>query len=225
MKQTPLHSTYNEDVLKYIPEDAKRIVEIGCSNGMLAQAYLEKNPSCEYIGIDIEGEYAQRAQAVCTRALVGNIEALTDEELKLLGPVDCWVMADVLEHLYDPWAVLEKLHRVSNPGSSIVICVPNAAHWSIQARLLTGRFHYTDLGLMDRTHIRWFTERTIGEALFDAGWKPIDGMARVFSEEGGKEEYLRWLKMFAECLNQDAQYVLDCASAYQYVIFSTYKEI
>lgn len=225
MKQTPAHSTYNEDLLKYIPVDAKRVVEVGCSTGSLAAAYLKVNPVCEYIGIEIDDSYAQHAQVVCTRALVGNIETLTDEELRLFGPVDCWVFADVLEHLYDPWAVLEKLRRVSGPGSCVVACVPNAAHWSVQARLMTGAFQYEQTGLLDRTHIRWFTKYTLADMFDKAGWVPNDGMARVFDKGEAKDTYLKNLRIFALMLGLDAHDIVDSANVYQYVICGAFKEI
>ena len=151
MKQTRAHDIANGDVLALIPRDATRVVEVGCSSGALAKAYLAINPSCEYIGIDIDPEYAQMATSSCTRTIAANIETMEDDVFDTLFPSSCWVFGDTLEHLYDPWAVLHRIRAKLSAGASVVACIPNAQHWSVQARLNAGSFRYEDAGLMDRT--------------------------------------------------------------------------
>jgi 2-polyprenyl-3-methyl-5-hydroxy-6-metoxy-1,4-benzoquinol methylase len=70
------------------------------------------------------------------------------------------VLADVLEHLPDPVRVLRSVHSLLNPGARIVVSVPNVAHVSVRAQLLFGRFRYSARGILDRTHLRFFTQRT-----------------------------------------------------------------
>src|SRR6185295_4140657 len=162
MKQTPIHDRFNPEVLAIMPKNLSRVVEVGCSSA-LAKAYLEQTPACEYIGIELDPGYAEVARASCTRVLVGDIEEMDERTFSSLFPANCWVFADVLEHLYDPWAVLRRLRGSLSPGASVVACIPNAQHWSFQARLNCGILRYEDEGLFDRTHIRWFTMTTIGE--------------------------------------------------------------
>jgi 2-polyprenyl-3-methyl-5-hydroxy-6-metoxy-1,4-benzoquinol methylase len=76
----------------------------------------------------------------------------------------------VLEHLPDPIRVLRNVHSLLNPGARVVISVPNIAHLSVRAQLLFGRFQYSDRGILDRTHLRFFTRRTIKELLTDTGF-------------------------------------------------------
>lgn len=224
MQPTPAHVTYNEDVLRFIPEKLRRVVDVGCSTAVMAAEYLRRNPACEYIGIESSQEYANAAQTVCSRALCADIEKMSEHELRLLGPVDCWVFADVLEHLVDPWDVLRKIRAVAEPGASIVICLPNMNHWSVQLKLISGRLDYEPAGLMDRTHLRWFTADTLMKMIVGSGWTPEAGVSRHLGGGEMQEEYIRWLRMFADCLRLDAEKVVTEAIVYQYVVRATFKE-
>src|SRR5580765_1015271 len=78
MKQTPPHDQHNPDLLRLMPRDLKRVVEVGCSRGALARAYAGLNPECEYVGIEIDPEFAAHAHAFCTSVICGDIEQLGD---------------------------------------------------------------------------------------------------------------------------------------------------
>ncbi len=177
MKQTPINRGVNEDLLAIVPQEASRIVEVGCSGGGMARAVLNLNPRADYIGIEIDADYAEAARAHCTSVLVDNIEHMSDAVFDSLFPSDCWIFGDVLEHLYDPWSVLQANPRAADTRSSVVACIPNAQHWSVQARLNCGVFRYEDSGLMDRTHIRWFTRTTIEELFRRVRFLDLDGAA------------------------------------------------
>jgi SAM-dependent methyltransferase len=220
MKQTPIHDRFNPDVLAIMPKNASRVVEVGCSSGALAKAYLERTPGCEYIGIELDPDYAHVARSSCTKVLVGDIEKMEDEVFKTLFPADCWVFADVLEHLYDPWAVLRRLRTCLAAGASVVACIPNAQHWSFQARLNSGMFTYEDDGLFDRTHIRWFTKTTIGDLFKSSGFRIIEGMERVF-DEPFREEVLVGIKALAEATGADVQQAVHNAKPLQWVVRAT----
>ncbi len=114
--------------------------------------------------------------------VVGDIEHMSDEMFDSLLPSICWIFGDVLEHLYDPWSVLRRIRESMPPQASVVACIPNAQHWSVQARLNCGAFRYEDKGLMDRTHIRWFTKTTIDELFHSCGFAIVDGRGRVLDE-------------------------------------------
>ena len=215
MQPTPAHVTYNADVLRFIPSGMRRVVDVGCSTAVMAAEYLKQNPACEYIGIESSQEYAEAAQAVCSRVLWADIEKMTEEELRMLGPVDCWIFADVLEHLVDPWSVVKKIGVVAEPGASLVVCIPNMNHWSVQLKLLSGKLEYEPAGLMDRTHLRWFTQETFLKMVINGGWKVEAGASRHVA---GGEEYIRWLRMFADCLRLNANRVAAEAAVYQYVV-------
>ena len=81
-----------------------------------------------------------------------------------------FVLGDVLEHLPDPLRVLRKIHSLLNPGARIVVSVPNVAHLSVRAQLLFGRFRYSSRGILDNTHLRFFTRRTTLELITNSGF-------------------------------------------------------
>ena len=89
------------------------------------------------------------------------------------GSVDALVFGDVLEHLRDPWATLQSLSGLLRDGGALVACIPNISHWSIVAGLLAGRFDYAEEGLLDRTHLRFFTLRSILDLVRRAGLTPV----------------------------------------------------
>jgi 2-polyprenyl-3-methyl-5-hydroxy-6-metoxy-1,4-benzoquinol methylase len=116
-----------------MPRDCRRIVEVGCSGGGLAREYKKLNSACEYIGIELEPEYAALATRHCDRVVVGSIEHLADDVFASLFPSDCWVFADVLEHLYDPWQVLRRIH---------VSCPRTVRSWPASQTLSIGRCRF-----------------------------------------------------------------------------------
>src|SRR5208282_1720178 len=97
LKQTPMHEHHNPDLLALMPNPLKRVVEVGCSGGAMAREYKKTCPACVYVGIEIEEGYAKAARRYCNQVVVGNIETMSDAELKQLAPADCWIFGDVLE--------------------------------------------------------------------------------------------------------------------------------
>jgi hypothetical protein len=95
-------------------------------------------------------------------------------------PIDCIVYGDILEHLRDPWRVLRRHAEALSDDGTIVICVPNMQHWSFADRLLRGTWRYEPAGLLDETHLRWFSLETMREGLEQAGLVPHDVAPRVF---------------------------------------------
>ena len=217
MKQTPAHDVANRDVLALIPRDATRVVEVGCSSGALAKAFLAINPGCEYIGIDIDPDYAQMASASCTRTIAADIESMEDGVFDTLFPSSCWVFGDTLEHLYDPWSVLRRIRAKLSAGASVVACIPNAQHWSMQARLNCGALQYEDAGLMDRTHIRWFTKTTIIELFNSAGLQIVEGGARVL-QEPDRDRALVGVRALAQAIGADPEQAVGNAIPFQWVV-------
>lgn len=216
-KQTPVHQNHNPDLLKLIPDDVKRIVEVGCSSGALAREVRKLNPNVHYTGIEIEPAYAQMARAHCDRVLDLDIEAASPELLADELAADCWVFGDVLEHLRDPWQLLQKIRSAIAQGGCVVACIPNAQHWSVQARLNTGAFRYEDSGLLDRTHIRWFTLTTIIEMFNQAGYTIETGMPRVFPDPAC-EKFLPGIRAMAAAAGMDPEAAVQDALPLQYVI-------
>jgi SAM-dependent methyltransferase len=218
MQNTPMHDGVNHDLLGLVPAGVERVVEVGCSSGAMGAAFLRTHPDCEYIGIEVVPEFAQIARERCTEVVVADIERMEDRSFEILFPTDCWIFGDVLEHLYDPWKALKRLRASLSGNGCVVACIPNAQHWSVQGRLSTGHFRYEDAGLLDRTHIRWFTRRTIIE-LFDSSGFQIEEMGgRVFEEGPARELAMPGIRALAQSLGEDPDVAQQDAMPLQYLV-------
>ena len=216
MKQTPAHDNYNPDLLALIPKDSKRLVEVGCSSGALAKAFKQINQACHYTGIEIDAGYTELSRHHCDAVLNASIEDLSQASFNALLPVDCWIFGDTLEHLNDPWSMLTRIRDQASSESSIVACIPNSQHWSLQARLNCGQFRYEDVGLLDRTHLRFFTRTTMIEMFESTGFRIVEGNPRVFEQP--TIEVLEAVKMMAIAIGADPDQAANDAIPLQYVI-------
>lgn len=214
--------SYNRDLLSMIPKNASRLIEIGCNAGALAAAYKKENANCHYLGIELSTEAGQSARQHCDSVLVLDVESVGADFFKKFSDVDCWIFGDVLEHLRSPWALLAKIRDVIPENGSIVACIPNAQHWSVQAKLSIGDFRYQDGGLLDRTHLRWFTRATIFELFQGAGFQVEEGRPRIFNEPG-RERFLPAIRLMAQCAGADPELAVSDSLAMQYVIRATPK--
>lgn len=216
MKQTPAHATVNTDLLAMVPTTARRVVEVGCMHGALAQAVRQRQPGVQYVGIDIDPDYAQVAAAYCNEAIAANIETLDEPRFDALFPSDCWIFGDCLEHLRDPWAVLRRIRRRIDADGCMLVCIPNAQHWSLQMRLAAGEFRYEDSGLLDRTHLRWFTRITLHEMFEQTGWHAESGLMRTLNSPL-QPQMLSAVRAFARVAGLDEELASRDATAFQYV--------
>jgi SAM-dependent methyltransferase len=214
--QTPVHEQHNPDLLRLVPPTARRIVEVGCSSGALAREYKKVHPGCHYLGIEIVDEYARLARRHCDAVLELDIEGL-DAAAVAEFAADCWIFGDTLEHLRDPWALLRKIRASIPADGQVLACIPNAQHWSVQARLACGVLRYEDKGLLDRTHLRWFTRITILEMFEQTGFRVIVMNARLFNEPQS-EKLMPAIEMMARTLGADAAQARADASVFQYVL-------
>ena len=216
MKQTPINNVYNADVLHLMRPDYRRVIEIGSSSAALAQAYRNVNPSTHYTGIEIDPDYAQASQQHCTDVLVGNIEKFPAETLASLADGECWIFADVLEHLYDPWKLLQKIRTGASGNVEVIACIPNAQNWGLQACMNGGNFVYQDAGLLDRTHIRWFTRLTMIQLFESAGFRIEAMTARI--AQMPSPEMVAAVRAMAQAAGNDADLAEQDCVAFQYVL-------
>lgn len=141
-----------------------RVLEVGTASGAVSQAL--KHKGCEVTGIEVDPELAAMAERFCRRMIVGNIEDL-DLDAELSETFDIVLCGDVIEHLRDPGAAIQRLRRRLSPGGYFVVSLPNVSHGAVRLNLLDGHFRYTLEGLLDATHVRLFTLESIVE-LFNA---------------------------------------------------------
>jgi SAM-dependent methyltransferase len=214
--QTPAHDQANPDLLALLPV-VERLVEVGCSTGALARAYRSRHPTAHWLGIEIEPSYAQAARQHCQMVLVGDVEQMLEQEpAPQTLQADCWIFGDSLEHLRDPWRVLRRVHSLLPPGGSVCACIPNAQHWSVQARLCLGQFVYEESGLLDRTHLRWFTPTTSVSLLEESGFRILRCQPRIFPHPA-EERVLEQIRRFATALGGDPEQAVADARPLQLV--------
>ena len=144
----------------------QRVLELGCAGGRLG-AVLKERGAAHYTGVECVAKAAEEARGRLDEVIVGNIEEL-DLPIEP-GSVDCLVCGDVLEHLLDPWATLKKCVGYVKPGGHVVASIPNVNHVSIFTSMLNGRWDYTDSGILDRSHLRFFTIELMGDLFKRAG--------------------------------------------------------
>jgi 2-polyprenyl-3-methyl-5-hydroxy-6-metoxy-1,4-benzoquinol methylase len=157
----------HELVAALVPPGAA-VLDVGCASGYLARELLARGASA-VDGIEPDPDDAATARAVCRTVVAGSIEEEATLALVADAAYDAIVLADVVEHLRDPEAALRGLVPKLAPGGRFVLSVPNVAHWSVRASLLRGRFRYEDVGLLDRTHLRFFTRESLLELLDACG--------------------------------------------------------
>lgn len=131
------------------------ILELGCGNGATGALALEQGKCATYVGIEMFEPAALEARQMLSSVHIGNIDTLDLPYAP--GSFDALICSEVLEHLVDPEAALRKLVVLLKPGGLVYASSPNIAHWRIVLDLIRGRFDYGDFGIMDRTHLRWFT--------------------------------------------------------------------
>lgn len=162
----------------------KRVLDVGCASGYLAAVL--KGHGCLVHGVEMDPDAAAEAAAHLERVVVGDLETV-DLGVEFSGlEFDVIVFGDVLEHLRDPLPTLRQTRALLARGGSVVISVPNVAHGAIRLSLLRGDFTYRQLGLLDSTHVRFFTRDNLEQLLREAGLAMVDTrrtVAGVFDTE------------------------------------------
>lgn len=161
------YSQPRSDVAALVPESAQRILDVGCGFGALGRELTARRPRTLH-GIERHAAAASHLQGVYQRYVIADGEAGLDQFRA--ERYDCIVFADVLEHLVDPWAVLKKAKNMLAPGGAVVTSIPNVRNIALLFNLVVrGRWRYEDSGLLDRTHLRFFTRAEIYDLYASAG--------------------------------------------------------
>lgn len=156
-----------------------RILEIGCSEGRTGALALQQQKCGTYFGVEMSESAAEKAKQRISEVVVGNIE-----EMNLPWPpeyFDVLVLSEVLEHLVEPWAVLKKIRPLIKPRGRVFASSPNVSHHKIVRMLIRGEWDLTDIGPMDRTHVRWFTPGSY-QHLFESCGYIVDSIGQVGNE-------------------------------------------
>ncbi len=151
----------------------QRVLELGCSSGYLSQ-YLKEDLDCNIVGVDIDGDALQQAARFCEQTVIADLDNnawLTDIKGLQFDVVLC---ADVLEHLKDPARMLKSLKPFLHAQSVLLVSLPNVAHASVRLELMQGHFDYESLGILDDTHLHFYTRDSLISMLMLAGYECCD---------------------------------------------------
>jgi 2-polyprenyl-3-methyl-5-hydroxy-6-metoxy-1,4-benzoquinol methylase/Tfp pilus assembly protein PilF len=154
------------ELFPHVPKSARRLLDIGCAAGAFGRS-MKSLRGMEVVGVEYVPEVAERAKTVLDAVHTGSIEHMDLPYAD--GYFDCMTCFDVLEHLVEPAEVLHKLKRMLAPDGVIVISIPNVQFYAVQQTLSGGRFPYMDSGILDRTHLRFFTREELRRLIAEAG--------------------------------------------------------
>ena len=149
----------------------KRVLELGMASGHMSRV-MKEQLGCTVVGVEIDQDEAAKGAPYCERVIADDIEQINLEAVLGGDRFDVILCADVLEHLRDPWETLGKVGRFLAPDGKLVISVPNAGFNGLLAELCNGKFSYRKRGLLDGTHLRFFTRREVELLMLSGGFVP-----------------------------------------------------
>jgi SAM-dependent methyltransferase len=171
LEKTVYEGVERPEVEALVPPGVRRILDVGCAAGNLGAALKRRDKAVEVTGIEMSAALAERARVQLDHVLVGTVE----ERLMDLPDryFDCVILADVLEHMIDPYRVLAAMRQKLEPGRGMVVAsIPNVRHWYVLKELVWhGRWEYAERGLLDSGHLRFFTLPTIAAMFQWAGYR------------------------------------------------------
>lgn len=147
------------------------VLDVGCGTGSISRIFMETREA-QLTGIEPDPQRVAAARARGINVIEGYFDS---SSIETLSSFDTVVFADVLEHLPDPASALQLAGRVLKPGGVVIASIPNVAHWSVRLELMRGRFDYQASGIMDATHLRWFTEKGV-RFLFESSGYQIESI-------------------------------------------------
>ena len=158
-KETAYFTRVRMDILPMLPANSESVLEIGCGNGATLR-YIKEAGLCKHVyGMELTEAMGLEAKPHVDQLWVGDAEVLIHSmEASQYNVILC---LDVLEHLVDPWSFVAQLSRLLKPGGCIIASIPNLRTFTVIWNLLVrGRFDYASHGIMDQTHLRFFTKKT-----------------------------------------------------------------
>lgn len=159
-------------IASMIPSGA-RVLDVGCGTGSVSRLIID---ACGCTVLGLEPDAARSAAASANSIEIVGAQ-LSEDLVPQLGLFDVVLFADVLEHLVDPFETLRLAQRFLRVGGAVVASLPNVAHWTVRLNLLRGRFDYRPLGIMDATHLRWFTLSSLHSLFTQAGYRIVESKA------------------------------------------------
>lgn len=157
-----------DEIEPLLPAFSPRVLEVGCGAGRTLEHLKQRGLAAWTCGIELVDDVAREAAAHVDQIVVGDVERL---EIPIAPrSLDLILALDVLEHLVDPWTMMTRLAGLLRPGGHVIASIPNVRHHSVVLPLvMRGRWRYAPSGVLDRTHLRFFTKQSAAALLETAG--------------------------------------------------------
>jgi 2-polyprenyl-3-methyl-5-hydroxy-6-metoxy-1,4-benzoquinol methylase len=165
------YSSERRELLPYLPSHLGSVLELGCSEGHHGRLLLRRGRATSVVGVDLYVP-SDKASEHLSRFIRSDVVTWLNECSETFNTV---LALDILEHLEDPWTALSSISTILEPGGTVVASIPNIRFWKVIGDLLVkGRFDYQDQGILDRTHLRFFTRRSILQLFKHAGLTEVE---------------------------------------------------
>lgn len=177
IQPTTYYSGDRREMLSYVPASSLSVLEIGCGAGNFGALLRMRNSQCRVTGVEVHSEAARMARQKIDLVIEGSIDLALDD---LVGSsFDCIVCNDVLEHLVDPWDTLVRLRGLLNSHGVLIASIPNIRYYPVLREYLSGEWRYQACGVLDRTHLRFFTRYSIPRLFSETGYR-MDVLEGIF---------------------------------------------
>lgn len=194
---TQYHNWAQTHLFELFDHAPRRVLDIGCGAGGTGGALKAAYPQAEVWGIEVNRAAAEVAATRIDHALAGKFEEIDLDAVGITpGSLDTVIVADVLEHMYDPWRVMVRLKPYLSPDAQVIASIPNIRNLIVMAELAKGNWHYDEFGLLDITHIRFFTLREVKRFFHETGYRVtqlrynIDGrLAEFFNRHRNENDF------------------------------------
>ncbi|MFK7859633.1 MAG: class I SAM-dependent methyltransferase [Granulosicoccus sp.] len=170
-KETDYYGGVRSEMLQYFPESARTMLDVGCGEGLFGKT-AKKKFGAEVWGIDINKSSVEQAENNLDKAFFGDVSHLFDVLPDKY--FDVIYFNDVLEHMVDPYRLLKDIQSKLSANGLVVASIPNIRYHRVLTQILLKRdFKYEKAGVMDETHMRFFTQKSIRRMFVEAGYEPI----------------------------------------------------
>jgi CDP-glycerol glycerophosphotransferase (TagB/SpsB family) len=213
----PLLDELTAHCVQAIPSGVTSVIEIASGSALLAREVKKAFPEVHYTCVTADPAVYAEVQAFCDHAQLLDTNALDSAFFQQHAGQQCWLLGEALTQVADPWALLRNLEAHVPEDARVVLCMPNAQHWSLQVQLAAGAFRYKDEGLLHRSHLRWFTRETLLQLLSETGFGTELGYP-LFSENPLTDTFLPLIGQIAQAAELDVAMAMADAKPTHYII-------